>query len=38
MANKTWHNKHVETLTFGDKIADAVANGMGSWKFIIIIT
>jgi uncharacterized membrane protein len=35
MANKTWHNKHVETLTFGDKISDAVANGMGSWKFII---
>ena len=35
MAKKTWHAKHVETLTFGDKISDAVANGMGSWKFII---
>jgi uncharacterized membrane protein len=35
MAQKTWHAKHVETLTFGDKISDAVANGMGSWKFII---
>jgi uncharacterized membrane protein len=35
MANKTWHSKHTETLTFGDKIADAVAKGMGSWKFII---
>lgn len=35
MAKKTWHDKHVETLTFGDKISDTVANGMGSWKFII---
>ncbi len=35
MTKKTWHNKHVETLTFGDKIADAVASSMGSWKFII---
>ncbi len=35
MTKKTWHNKHIETLTFGDKISDAVANGMGSWKFII---
>ena len=35
MAKKTWHDKHVETLTFGEKISDAVANGMGSWKFII---
>ncbi len=35
MAQKTWHAKHVETLTFGDKISDAVASGMGSWKFII---
>jgi uncharacterized membrane protein len=35
MAKKTWHDKHVETLTFGERISDAVANGMGSWKFII---
>jgi len=35
MAKKTWHAKHVETLTFGDKVSDAVAKGMGSWKFII---
>jgi uncharacterized membrane protein len=35
MTQKTWHAKHVETLTFGDKVSDAVANGMGSWKFII---
>lgn len=25
-----------EKLTMGQKLADAVANGMGSWKFIII--
>lgn len=35
MAKSNWHAKHVETLTFGDKVSDAVANGMGSWKFII---
>jgi len=35
MAKKTWHDKHIESLTFGEKISDAVANGMGSWKFII---
>jgi uncharacterized membrane protein len=32
----TWHKKHEESLTVSDKIADAVANGMGSWRFIII--
>lgn len=31
----TWHDKHKETLTAGAKIADWVAKGMGSWKFII---
>ena len=31
----TWHSKHVESQTYGDRIADAVATGMGSWKFII---
>jgi uncharacterized membrane protein len=35
MAQKNWHDAHEETLTFGDKVSDAVANGMGSWKFII---
>lgn len=38
MAQKNWHEKHVETSTFGQRIADAVANGMGSWRFIIIQT
>ena len=30
-----WHDKHTESLSFGDRLSDAVANGMGSWKFII---
>lgn len=35
MAAKTWVDKHKETLTYGQRIADSVATGMGSWKFII---
>jgi uncharacterized membrane protein len=35
MSAKTWLDKHRETLTFGQRIADKVANGMGSWRFII---
>lgn len=35
---KNWHQKHVDTLEFGSKLADGVAKGMGSWKFIIIQT
>lgn len=30
-----WHSKHHETLTAGDRIADWIANGMGSWTFLI---
>jgi uncharacterized membrane protein len=36
--NKTWHQQHAETLKYGQKLADMVANGMGSWKFIIVQT
>jgi uncharacterized membrane protein len=32
---KTWHDTHKESSTFGQKLADTVANGMGSWRFII---
>jgi uncharacterized membrane protein len=35
---KTWHEKHRETLSIGGHIADSVAKGMGSWRFIIIQT
>ena len=31
-----WHQKHIETLGFGSRLADSVAKGMGSWRFIII--
>lgn len=37
-AEKTWHQQHQESLGFGQRLADTVANGMGSWKFIIIQT
>ena len=32
---KTWHEKHRSTLTFGQKLADKLALGMGSWPFIV---
>jgi len=35
---KNWHAKHTATLGFGGRIADSVAKGMGSWRFIIIQT
>ena len=35
MSAKTWLEKHREKLSFGQRIADKVANGMGSWAFII---
>ncbi len=36
--DKTWHDTHKESLGFGQRLADSVANGMGSWRFIIIQT
>src|SRR5436190_22087364 len=36
MSKSTWHDRHTESLTVGDRFADSVANGMGSWRFIII--
>lgn len=36
--DKNWHNEHEESLNFGSRLADGVAKGMGSWKFIIIQT
>jgi uncharacterized membrane protein len=35
---KNWFQKHKDTLTFGERLADSVASGMGSWRFIIIQT
>jgi uncharacterized membrane protein len=36
--HKNWHEKHIEALGFGSRLADSVAKGMGSWKFIILQT
>lgn len=33
-----WHQKAQQQRSLGDRVADAVANGMGSWRFIIIQT
>lgn len=35
---KTWHDEHKENLSFAQRLADNVANGMGSWTFIITQT
>jgi uncharacterized membrane protein len=36
--NKTWHESHKDGSNFGQHLADSVASGMGSWRFIIIQT
>ena len=39
MANKkNWHQTHSDSLSFGSRLADKVAENMGSWRFIIIQT
>ncbi len=35
MAKNNWHEKHLETSTFGQRLSDKIAGGMGSWRFII---
>lgn len=35
---QNWHQRHTEEMTFGQRLADSVATGMGSWRFIIIQT
>ena len=32
---KNWHAELEVSLTYGQRLADKVANGMGSWRFII---
>lgn len=34
----TWHEKHRETLTYSQILADKLALGMGSWTFLITQT
>jgi uncharacterized membrane protein len=36
--HRNWHEKHQNSLSFGGRVADSVAKGMGSWKFIILQT
>ncbi|MFI5212478.1 MAG: DUF1003 domain-containing protein [Candidatus Saccharimonadales bacterium] len=33
-----WHTKHKDESSIGERMADSVASGMGSWRFIIIQT
>jgi uncharacterized membrane protein len=35
---ENWHKIYQQSLGFGQKLADYVATGMGSWRFIIIQT
>ena len=34
----TWHEKHVEDFTVGQRVADSTAKLLGSWPFIIVQT
>lgn len=34
----TWHSQHREQLSAGERLADAIAVGMGSWTFILAQT
>ncbi|MBC7523169.1 MAG: DUF1003 domain-containing protein [Flavobacterium sp.] len=36
--DQNWHDTDSESRTFGSKLADKVAENMGSWRFIIIQT
>lgn len=38
MLYKNWYQQHLEGTGFGDKVADKVVQGMGSWAFIITQT
>jgi uncharacterized membrane protein len=38
VAHRNWHQKYKDQLGLGDRIADAVSVGMGSWNFIIAQT
>jgi uncharacterized membrane protein len=36
--HKDWHARDMERRSLADRLADAVAEGMGSWTFIILQT
>jgi uncharacterized membrane protein len=31
-----WHKEHKQSLTTGERAADKMRNGMGSWKFVFL--
>lgn len=33
---QNWHRAHKQSLTVGDRAADKLRNGMGSWAFVFI--
>jgi uncharacterized membrane protein len=33
---QNWHRAHKQSLSVGDKAADKMRNGMGSWAFVLI--
>jgi uncharacterized membrane protein len=33
-----WHQQHANAQPFGNRVADGLANLIGSWKFILIQT
>ena len=35
---RTWHQRHREEMTFGQRLADATAHTVGSWPFIVLQT
>ncbi len=35
MALYNWHKQHKDSLTVGERAADEMRNGMGSWKFVL---
>ena len=36
--DKTWHEEYAKKMTYGQRMADGLARGMGSWAFIITQT
>lgn len=36
MPHRNWHRAHKDSLSRGDRAADKVRNGMGSWRFVLI--
>jgi uncharacterized membrane protein len=33
---QNWHRTHKQSLSFGDRAADKMRNGMGSWTFVLL--